>query len=101
MPARTDRTSTERRARDFRLGFRVDNRTKALVEHAAKLERRSLTDYCLSVLVEAAQQTIARHETLDLSERDREAFFDALIHPPEPNERLQRAFEAELKNVAP
>jgi uncharacterized protein (DUF1778 family) len=83
----------ERRARGTRLGFRVDAETKRLVEHAAALERRSLTDFCLAVLTQATRETISRHESLDLSARDRKAFFDALMHPPEPHERLRRAFQ--------
>jgi uncharacterized protein (DUF1778 family) len=79
----------------------VDNRTKRIVERAAKLEQRSLTDFCLTALTEAAQRTIARHETLVLSERDRQAFFDALINPPAPNKRLRRAFNSERERVAP
>lgn len=95
MAQRTVATSgEERRTRGMRLGFRVDARTKELVERAAALERRSLTDYCLTALTQATRETIARHESLVFSERDREAFFDALIHPPEPNDRLKRAFKA-------
>ncbi len=71
------------------------------MERAARLEGRSLTDYCLSALTEAAQETIARHGTLDLSASDRAAFFDALVHPPESNPRLQRAFDAERRVVEP
>src|SRR5438045_9244258 len=78
------------RTRGARLGFRVDAKTKRLVERAAALERRSLTDFCLTALTEATQSTIARHETMALSHRDREAFFDALIHPPRPNDPLRR-----------
>lgn len=91
----------DRRNRGERLGFRVDPGTKALVERAAQLERRNLTDYCLSALTEAARETIARHGTLDLSASDRAAFFEALVHPPEPNPRLQRAFDAERRVVEP
>lgn len=86
--------ATNRRARALRLGFRVDVETKALVERAAWLERRDLTDFCLSALADAARETIARHETLLLSARDREVFFDTLIGPPEISPRLRRAFEA-------
>jgi uncharacterized protein (DUF1778 family) len=86
--ARTD----ERRRRGDRLGFRVHAGTKVLVERAAALERRSLTDFCLMALTEAAQQAITRHESLALSERDRAVFFDALVRPPKPNARLRRAF---------
>ena len=89
----------ERRARASRLGFRVDAETKRLVERAAALERRSLTDFCLSALTEATRATITRHQSLVLSERDRAAFFDALVHPPKPNARLRRAFRAARERV--
>ena len=102
MPrARRATVRKERRAREARLGFRVDDRIKEMVERAAGLERRSLTDFCLTALSESARQTIARHQTLVLSARDRQAFFDALIHPPKANARLQRAFKAERERIAP
>ncbi|HZK99738.1 MAG TPA: DUF1778 domain-containing protein [Caulobacteraceae bacterium] len=88
------------RSRAERMGFRVDGSTKALVERAARLERRKLTDYCLTALTEAAQRTIARHQTLALSEAERAAFFDVLINPPAPNTRLRRAFDAAGLRVA-
>lgn len=90
-----------RRSRTGRLAFRVDNQTKSLIEQAANLEHRSLTDYCLAVVSEAARRTIRQHETLTLSARDRATFFDVLMQPREPNKRLGRAFEAERRRVAP
>ena len=91
----------ERRTRGTRLGFRVDKETKRLVERAAALERRSLTDFCLTALAQATRETITRHESLVFSERDREVFFDTLVHAPKPHARLRRAFRlAEERVVA-
>lgn len=92
---------TERGPREARLSFRVDDRTKAMVERAAEIERRSLTDFCLAALTEAARKAIDLHQTLVLSERDRRVFFDALVNPPKPNARLKRAFKAARERVAP
>ena len=89
----------DRRLREERLGFRVDEPTKALIERAAQLERRKLTDFCMSALTKAARRTIAEHETIVLSERDRVVFFDTLVNPPAPNERLQRAFAEHKSRV--
>lgn len=86
--------------RGERLGFRVDRETKGLIERAAHLERRKLTDFCVATLANAARRTIAEHETLVLSERDRQAFFDALINPPKPSKRLIRAFAEHKRRVA-
>ncbi|QRE75055.1 DUF1778 domain-containing protein [Methylobacterium aquaticum] len=87
-------------ARDERLGFRIDEETKALIERAAKLERRKVTDFCLTALAEAARRTIAEHETLVLSDRDRAVFFDTLINPPRANEKLRTAFAEHARRVA-
>jgi uncharacterized protein (DUF1778 family) len=92
-------TARERRTRGMRMGFRVDAETKRMVMRAATLERRSLTDFCLTALTEATRKTISRHETLLLSERDRKTFFDALISPPRPSARLKRAFRAAAERI--
>ena len=97
---RKSREPQQRRSRATRLGFRVDAETKKMVERAAALEGRSMTDYCLTVIVESTRETIAKHEMLVLSERDRAAFFDALVHPPKPNARLRRAFKLEERLIS-
>jgi uncharacterized protein (DUF1778 family) len=82
-----------------RLGFRLDEQTKDLIERAAHLERRKLTDFCVTALTEAARRTIAEHETLTFSERDRRAFFDALMSPPKPSARLARALAEHKRRI--
>ena len=86
-------TTTERdgSARQERLGFRMSEETKRLIERAAYLEHRKVTDFCLVALTDAAKRSIAEHETLALSEADRAAFFAALENPPEPHPRLVKA----------
>jgi uncharacterized protein (DUF1778 family) len=90
----------DRHLRGERLGFRVDEPTKALIERAARLERRKLTEFCMIALTDAARRTIAEHETLVLSEKDRAVFFDTLVDPPTLSERLQRAFVEHERRVA-
>lgn len=100
MPRRKYQNTSDATARIERLGFRVDEQTKELIERAAYLKRRKLTDYCVAVLADAARRTIAEHETLTLSENDRRAFFDALANPPEPNEKLKRAAAEHRRRLA-
>lgn len=92
-------TKQDRRLSEERLGFRVHEPTKALIERAAQLERRKLTDFCMTALTEAARRTIAEHETIMLSDRDRAVFFDTLVNPRDQNERLQRAFAEHQRRV--
>ena len=94
--AKADRVSSRRAER---LGFRLDEETKELIERAAQLERRKLTDFCVTALAEVARRTIAEHGMLKLSERDRQVFFDALIDPPKPNERLGRALAEHRRRI--
>ena len=91
----------ERRSRGARLGFRVDAKTKTLVERAARIERRNLTDFCLTALTDAARRALERHESISLSAADRAAFFDALVRPPKPNARLRRALREERARITP
>ena len=95
----TTAAKSGQRLREERLGFRVDEPTKALIERAARLEHRKLTDFCMTALTDAARRTIAAHETIVLSERDRAVFFDALVNPPAPNKQLQKAFAEHKRRV--
>jgi uncharacterized protein (DUF1778 family) len=94
------KTSRDASNRVERLGFRLNQETKDLIERAAYLSRRKVSDFCVTALTDTARRTIAEHETLSLSERDRKAFFDALINPPKPSERLVRALAEHKRRVA-
>lgn len=94
-----EQAKDERRSRADRLGFRVDSQTRALIERAAKLERRKLTDFCMTALTDAARRTIDSHRSLTLSERDRTVFFAALVASPPLNARLKRAFGERKRRI--
>ena len=100
MPRKQAKTAPEPANRVERLGFRLDEETKDLIERAAHLSRRKVSDFCVTALTDTARRTIAEHETLMLSDRDRKAFFDALVKPPEPSERLVRALAEHKRRVA-
>lgn len=100
MPHKQAVADSAKAQRVERLGFRIDEETKDLIERAAHLSRRKISDFCVTALADTARKTIAEHETLVLSERDREVFFNALINPPEPSERLVRAFKEHKRRIA-
>lgn len=95
-----DCNKKDRRLREERLGFRVDEPTKALIERAAQLERRKVTDFCMEAVMETGRKTIAEHETLALADHNWGMFFDALINPPTPSKRLKRAFAEHKRRMA-
>ncbi|CAB3802753.1 hypothetical protein LMG28614_05689 [Paraburkholderia ultramafica] len=86
-------------ARTDRIDARLTTDQKELLEHAAALQGRTVTAFVLASAEEAALKTIREHETIRLSERDREAFIDALLNPPPPSKRLRAAAVAYLKEM--
>lgn len=77
------------RRRAERLEARVTAEQKALIEHAAALEGRSITDFVLTSVQDAAKRAIAEHEVIRLSVRDSKAFVDALLNPREPSKKMR------------
>jgi uncharacterized protein (DUF1778 family) len=77
------------RSRGERLEARVTAEQKALIEQAAALQGRTVTDFVLTSVQEAARNAIADHQKLELSLRDSKAFVDALLNPKPVNERLR------------
>jgi uncharacterized protein (DUF1778 family) len=65
----------------------------AMLEHAAEIQGRTLTDFVADAAIEAARQTIET-EIIRLSVEDQRRFAEIIINPPEPNAALRRAFEA-------
>lgn len=81
------------RRRAERLEARVTADQKALIEHAAALEGRSITDFVLTSVQEAAKRAIAEHEVVKLSVRDSKAFVEALLSPREPSAEMRARAE--------
>lgn len=85
---RPSRTSSESTRFDTRLTIEQ----KELLQRAATIGGfRSLSDFVISSAQEKANTIIEQHNTFLQSERDREIFFDALMAPPAPNEKLKDA----------
>ena len=80
--------SLSQRARVERLEARITSAQKSLIQRAAELEGRSVTDFVVASVQEAARRTLADHEIISLSASDSRAFVDALLAPPPVNARL-------------
>ena len=62
------------RVRGERLETRVTADQKSLIEHAAALQGRTVTDFVLTSVQEVARRAIEEHQRLDLSVRDSQVF---------------------------
>jgi uncharacterized protein (DUF1778 family) len=83
---------TARNARSERFDARLSAADKQLLDRAAELTGRSLSEFVLGSAREAAQRTIERYEVMVLTDpRDQAAFVDAMLNPPAPGRRLQQA----------
>lgn len=80
---------TPGRTRAERLEARVTTEQKLLIERAAALQGRTVTDFVLTSVQDAARHAIAEHQQLQLSVRDSEAFVEALLKPKSVNKRLR------------
>lgn len=83
------RKPTRGRVRGERLETRVTAEQKKLIERAAALQGRTVTDFVLTSVQDAARRAIEEHSQLALSLRDSEAFVDALLNPKLVNDRLR------------
>ena len=93
MEARKQPPNSERRTQ--RLDARVTAEDKQLFSRAAALAGTTLSGFVVTQLRMAARDVIRKHETMDLTDRDREALVSALLEEnPQPNAALQRAARA-------
>jgi len=78
------------RVRGERLETRLTAAQKGLIERAAALQGRTVTDFVLASVQDAARRAIDEHRRIDLSVRDSQAFVAALIKPRPVNDRLRQ-----------
>ncbi len=74
-----------------RLEARISKEQKELFQRAADLQGRTLTDFMIAALQEAAIKAIQEHEMMILSAQDRKVFVEALLNPPSPSAKLRAA----------
>ncbi len=97
MKSTTKRLSFPQKAERIEARLNVDQKKR--IEYAASLKGISLSNFIVGSADEAAIRTIQEHETWVLRGKDREAFVNALLNPPEPSERLKAAVARYKKRI--
>lgn len=82
-----------------RLNLRLKPDAKRRIEQAAAFEGTTVSSFIVSSALATAERTIRKHETVALSRRDAEVFFDAVINPPRPSAKLAKAIEEHRRRV--
>ena len=83
-----------------RLEARISRVLMEFLRRAAELQDRTLTDFVIGAVQEAARRVIADAGVIQLSLADQQSFAAALIDPPKPNAALRRAFARRRKLLA-
>lgn len=83
-----------------RLEARISADLHALLKRAAEIQGRTLTDFVVSAVQEAAQRAIEQADFIRLTLADQECFAAALLSPPKPAPALKRAFARRRKLIS-
>lgn len=74
-----------------RLEARISPELQKMLKRAAELQGRTLTDFVVAAVQDAAQRAIEQAEVIRLSLEDQQRFAEVLLSPPEPSPALKRA----------
>ena len=94
-----DRRDNPNATRSARPEARVSAAQKRLLQQAAALSGRTRSEFVVASAQDAAWRVIAEHASMLLSREGQLVFVQALLNPPEPNARLQRAADAYRQRI--
>jgi uncharacterized protein (DUF1778 family) len=80
-----------------RLEARISTELHVMLKRAAEIEGRTMTDFVVAAVQDAAQRAIEQSSVIRLSLADQECFAAALLSPPKPTAALKRAFARRKK----
>jgi uncharacterized protein (DUF1778 family) len=80
-----------------RLEARISTDLHGLLKRAAELQGRTMTDFVVAAVQDAAQRAVEQAEVIHLSMADQQCFADALLSPPKPQPALKRAMARRSK----
>lgn len=82
-----------------RLEARIAPSQKRLIERAAELRGTTLTEFVVLSAQEAAVKTINEFEVLNLRDKAREVFVQAILNPASPNDAARAAAERYRQHI--
>ena len=83
-----------------RLEARISKELHETLKRAAALQNRTITDFVITAVQEAAENVIEQTEVIRLSLTDQKAFAEALLSPPKAPPALKRAIARHRELVA-
>jgi uncharacterized protein (DUF1778 family) len=83
-----------------RLEARISTDLHAFLKRAAEIQGRTMTDFVVAAVQEAAQRAIEQADVMRLTMADQACFAQALLTPPPVAPALKRAFARRRKLLA-
>lgn len=83
-----------------RLEARISTDLHAMLKRAADIQGRTMTDFVVAAVQQAAKQAIEQAEVIRLTMADQKNFANALLAPPKPTPALKRAFARRRKLIS-
>ncbi len=80
-----------------RLEARIPQQLHALLKRAAEMQGRTITDFVIQAVQQAAENAIERSTVIRMTLEDQECFAAAILSPPPVAPALTRAFERRRK----
>ena len=99
MPNVANKPTLKPKAASARLEARISADLQGNIKRAAELQGRTITDFVVAAVQEAASKAIEQAEVMRLSVSAQKAFAKALMEPPPPNAALKRAFAKQAKLI--
>ena len=84
-----------------RLEARLTPTGYALVQRAASLQGRSVSDFVVTAAQEAAEAVIEQRELIQLSQADQQRFANALLEPALPGAAMKQAAKTHRELIEP
>lgn len=82
------KSTAKKTSKQSRLEARISEVLKQKLERAAAIRGLTLSSFVVRSMEQVAADVIREHEQRELSESAQHAFFEALVNPPEPNEKM-------------
>ena len=83
-----------------RVNLRLTATAKQRIEQAASFEWKTVSGFIVSSALESAEKAIQKHEKMALGRRAAKHFFDVIVNPSPPNDKLRTALDEHGKRVA-
>lgn len=90
---------SEEHKKSARLEARLSPGVFELVQRAAKLQGRSMSDFVVNAAARAAERAIRRRAVIELARDDQQRFVEALLDPAPPAPAMRRAADAHRELV--